>query len=162
MPDALSELVDVVVVAVVDDSQLTEVLSGPKGAFGSARPGTSFVVVSTVSPATVDRWRSSRSIRLRARGLRGFGRSRRGGRGSAGGDGRRLRRGGRPGEAGARRVQLARGAHGSRRERACRRSWHATSSSTARGSPPTRASDSRRRRASSFPSWRLRSARATP
>lgn len=54
-PDALSELVDVVVVAVVDDSQLTEVLSGPKGALGSARPGTSFVVVSTVSPSTVSR-----------------------------------------------------------------------------------------------------------
>ncbi len=45
--------VGVVVVAVVDDAQVTDVLSGPKGAFRSARPGTSFVIVSTISPSTV-------------------------------------------------------------------------------------------------------------
>ncbi len=54
-PGALAASVDVAVVAVVDDSQVTEVLVGPKGAFGSARPGTSFVVVATISSTTVER-----------------------------------------------------------------------------------------------------------
>ncbi len=54
-PGALASLVDVAVVAVIDDAQVTEVLSGASGAFGSARPGTAFIVVSTISSATVNR-----------------------------------------------------------------------------------------------------------
>jgi 3-hydroxyisobutyrate dehydrogenase len=54
-PGALGAQVEVVIVAVVDDAQVTDVLSGPKGAFGQARPATSFVVVSTVSTSTVRR-----------------------------------------------------------------------------------------------------------
>jgi 3-hydroxyisobutyrate dehydrogenase len=45
----------VVVVAVIDDAQVSEVLSGPSGAFGAARPGTAFIVVSTISSETVNR-----------------------------------------------------------------------------------------------------------
>jgi 3-hydroxyisobutyrate dehydrogenase-like beta-hydroxyacid dehydrogenase len=54
-PRALAGLVDVAVVAVIDDAQVTEVLSGSSGAFGAARPGTAFIVVSTISSATVNR-----------------------------------------------------------------------------------------------------------
>lgn len=54
-PGALAALVDVAVVAVIDDAQVTEVLAGSSGAFGSPRQGTTFVVVSTISSATVNR-----------------------------------------------------------------------------------------------------------
>jgi len=54
-PADLAAQVDVAVVAVINDAQVTEVLAGAKGAFTSARPGTSFVVVATISSATVSR-----------------------------------------------------------------------------------------------------------
>ncbi len=44
---------DIVVVAVVDDAQVFAVLSGPEGGLAAARPGTVFVVVSTISPGCV-------------------------------------------------------------------------------------------------------------
>ena len=53
-PQALAADVEVVVVAVVDDAQVTNVLEGPRGVFTSARPGTSVVIVSTISTSTVD------------------------------------------------------------------------------------------------------------
>ena len=54
--DSPAELVrrsDVVVVAVVDDAQVHAVLSGPDGGLAAAGPGTTFVVVSTISGACV-------------------------------------------------------------------------------------------------------------
>lgn len=54
-PAALAADVDVAVVAVINDAQVTEVLAGDKGVLTSARPGTSFVVVATISSATVMR-----------------------------------------------------------------------------------------------------------
>jgi 3-hydroxyisobutyrate dehydrogenase len=54
-PAALAADVDVAVVAVINDAQVTEVLAGEKGALTSARPGTSFVIVATISSATVSR-----------------------------------------------------------------------------------------------------------
>jgi 3-hydroxyisobutyrate dehydrogenase len=44
---------DIVVVAVVDDAQVHAVLSGPEGGLAAARPGTVFVIVSTISPGCV-------------------------------------------------------------------------------------------------------------
>ncbi len=44
---------DIVVVAVVDDDQVHAVLSGPDGGLATARPGTVFVIVSTISPRCV-------------------------------------------------------------------------------------------------------------
>jgi 3-hydroxyisobutyrate dehydrogenase-like beta-hydroxyacid dehydrogenase len=44
---------DIVVVAVVDDAQVFAVLSGTEGGLAAARPGTVFVVVSTISPGCV-------------------------------------------------------------------------------------------------------------
>jgi 3-hydroxyisobutyrate dehydrogenase len=44
---------DIVVVAVVDDAQVVAVLSGPEGGLAAARPGTVFVIVSTISPGCV-------------------------------------------------------------------------------------------------------------
>ncbi len=52
-PADLAAQVDVVVVAVVDDAQVRAVLSGPDGGLVAARPGTVFVIVSTISPACV-------------------------------------------------------------------------------------------------------------
>ena len=52
-PAELATRCDLVVVAVVDDAQVEAVLSGPDGAMAAARPGTVFVVVSTISPTCV-------------------------------------------------------------------------------------------------------------
>ena len=52
-PVALSEIVDVVVIAVVDDAQVIEVVTGAEGALCGARKGTSFLIVSTVTAGTV-------------------------------------------------------------------------------------------------------------
>lgn len=52
-PAEVAELSEVVVIAVINDAQLIDVLTGPNGALSSARPGTSFVVVSTVAAGTV-------------------------------------------------------------------------------------------------------------
>src|ERR1700722_15024290 len=52
-PAALSELVDVVVIAVVDDAQVIEVITGTDGALSRATEGTSFLIVSTVTAGTV-------------------------------------------------------------------------------------------------------------
>ncbi len=48
-PAQLVRQSDVVVVAVVDDAQVHAVLSGPDGGLTAAGPGTTFVVVSTIS-----------------------------------------------------------------------------------------------------------------
>ncbi len=52
-PADLARAADVVVVAVVDDAQVHAVLSGPDGALAAAGPGTTFVVVSTITPECV-------------------------------------------------------------------------------------------------------------
>jgi 3-hydroxyisobutyrate dehydrogenase-like beta-hydroxyacid dehydrogenase len=52
-PTDLAELADVVVVAVVNDEQVHDVLSGPEGALVAAGPGTTVVVVSTITPTCV-------------------------------------------------------------------------------------------------------------
>jgi 3-hydroxyisobutyrate dehydrogenase-like beta-hydroxyacid dehydrogenase len=52
-PAEVAQLSEVVVIAVVNDAQLVDVLTGPNGALSSARPGTSFVVLSTVAAGTV-------------------------------------------------------------------------------------------------------------
>ncbi|HEV3280282.1 MAG TPA: NAD(P)-dependent oxidoreductase [Acidimicrobiales bacterium] len=52
-PAELVRRSDVVVVAVVDDKQVHTVLSGPDGGLAAAGPGTTFVVVSTISGACV-------------------------------------------------------------------------------------------------------------
>ena len=52
-PADLARTSDVVVVAVVDDAQVRSVLSGPDGALAAGDPGTTFVVVSTITTACV-------------------------------------------------------------------------------------------------------------
>ena len=56
---------DVVVVAVVNDEQVHAVLSGPDGALAAGGPGTTFVVVSTITTECV-RGHRRRSRRGRA------------------------------------------------------------------------------------------------
>jgi 3-hydroxyisobutyrate dehydrogenase len=48
-PAEAARLADVVVVAVVNDEQVRAVLSGPDGALAAGGPGTTFVVVSTIT-----------------------------------------------------------------------------------------------------------------
>ena len=48
-PAELAAAADVVVVAVVNDEQVHAVLSGPDGALAAGGPGTSFIVVSTIT-----------------------------------------------------------------------------------------------------------------
>ena len=52
-PADLARAADVVVVAVVNDAQVHDVLSGPDGALASGGPHTAFVVVSTITTACV-------------------------------------------------------------------------------------------------------------
>ena len=52
-PADLARASDVVVVAVVNDEQVHTVLSGPGGALVAGSPGTTFVVVSTITTACV-------------------------------------------------------------------------------------------------------------
>jgi 3-hydroxyisobutyrate dehydrogenase len=52
-PGDLARASDVVVVAVVNDAQVHAVLSGPDGALAAGGPGTTFVVVSTITSACV-------------------------------------------------------------------------------------------------------------
>jgi 3-hydroxyisobutyrate dehydrogenase-like beta-hydroxyacid dehydrogenase len=54
-PAAVSEWADVVVVAVVNDHQVIEVVTGPDGVLSKARQGTSLLIVSTVTAQTVRR-----------------------------------------------------------------------------------------------------------
>jgi 3-hydroxyisobutyrate dehydrogenase-like beta-hydroxyacid dehydrogenase len=49
-PRALAAEADVVLSSLADDAALEEVMSGPEGALASARPGTAFIDLSTVSP----------------------------------------------------------------------------------------------------------------
>ena len=51
-PGALAAGADVVLSSLADDAALEEVMFGPDGALASARPGTVFVDLSTVSPGT--------------------------------------------------------------------------------------------------------------
>jgi 3-hydroxyisobutyrate dehydrogenase len=53
-PALLGARADVVVVAVVDDRQVLAVLDGTDGALAGAAPGSTVVILSTVSPGTVD------------------------------------------------------------------------------------------------------------
>ncbi len=53
-PAELAGVSDVIVVAVVNDAQVRAVLTGPGGALAAARPSASVIVVSTVSPTTVE------------------------------------------------------------------------------------------------------------
>lgn len=52
-PADLARKADIVVVAVVNDEQVRAVLSGPLGALRSGGPGTTFVIVSTITAACV-------------------------------------------------------------------------------------------------------------
>jgi 3-hydroxyisobutyrate dehydrogenase-like beta-hydroxyacid dehydrogenase len=52
-PADLARAADVVVVAVVNDEQVHAVLSGPEGALAAAGPGTTVVIVSTITPECV-------------------------------------------------------------------------------------------------------------
>jgi 3-hydroxyisobutyrate dehydrogenase-like beta-hydroxyacid dehydrogenase len=52
-PADLAANSDVVLVSVIDDAQVLGVLNGPKGALGTLSPGSTVVVLSTVSPETV-------------------------------------------------------------------------------------------------------------
>lgn len=53
-PSELARACDVLIVAVVDDDQVSAVLTGPDGAFASARPGAACIVVSTISVPAVE------------------------------------------------------------------------------------------------------------
>jgi 3-hydroxyisobutyrate dehydrogenase len=52
-PADLARAAEVVIVAVVDDAQVHAVLSGRDGALAAGAPGTTFVVVSTITPECV-------------------------------------------------------------------------------------------------------------
>ena len=52
-PAALAAKVDVIITAVRDDAALRTVILGVEGALGGARPGTTFIECSTVSPAVI-------------------------------------------------------------------------------------------------------------
>ena len=52
-PADLAEMVDVVVVAVVDDAQVIDVITGADGALSRAPRGTCFLILSTVTAGTV-------------------------------------------------------------------------------------------------------------
>ena len=54
-PARLAAAVDVVLSSLPDDAALDEVMFGPKGALTPARPGTTFIEMSTVSPRTSNR-----------------------------------------------------------------------------------------------------------
>lgn len=53
-PRELAALADVVVVAVVDDAQVTAVLTDDDGVLGAAPAGSSVLILSTITPTTVD------------------------------------------------------------------------------------------------------------
>jgi len=55
-PRAVAEQSAIVALAVVDDSQVDDVLTGAEGVFAGADPGTIVVVHSTVLPASIKRW----------------------------------------------------------------------------------------------------------
>ena len=76
-PADVARAADVVVVAVVNDEQVHAVLSGPDGALVAGGPGTTFVVVSTITPAVRPRHRRrGRGGRHRGGRLRGERRAR--------------------------------------------------------------------------------------
>jgi len=52
-PKEVAGRCDVILVAVLDDAQVRDVLEGDDGVFAGARPGTSVVVVSTITTETV-------------------------------------------------------------------------------------------------------------
>ena len=52
MPGRLAAAVDVVLSSLTDDAAVEEVMFGPEGALTAARPGTTFIEMSTVSPRT--------------------------------------------------------------------------------------------------------------
>jgi 3-hydroxyisobutyrate dehydrogenase-like beta-hydroxyacid dehydrogenase len=52
-PEDLAVKSDVVLISVMDDAQVLRVLNGPNGALGGLSPGSTVVVLSTVSPETV-------------------------------------------------------------------------------------------------------------
>ena len=54
-PKQVAAAVDVVLSSLPDDAALEEVMFGPEGALAMARPGTTFIEMSTVSPRTARR-----------------------------------------------------------------------------------------------------------
>lgn len=64
-PKRLAAAVDVVLSSLPDDAALEEVMFGPEGALTVARPGTTFIEMSTVSPRTSSRLHEA----ARTRGL---------------------------------------------------------------------------------------------
>jgi len=55
-PRAVAQQSAIVAIAVVDDAQVEEVLSGPEGVFAGIGPGAIIAIHSTVSPQAVKRW----------------------------------------------------------------------------------------------------------
>jgi 3-hydroxyisobutyrate dehydrogenase-like beta-hydroxyacid dehydrogenase len=58
-PGEVAARSEVVLVAVLNDAQVRAVLEGDDGVFAGARPGTSVVIVSTISTETVERMRQA-------------------------------------------------------------------------------------------------------
>ena len=54
-PNQAAEAADIVAIAVVDDAQVVDVLTGQRGVLEGARPGTVIAVHSTIFPQTVQR-----------------------------------------------------------------------------------------------------------
>jgi 3-hydroxyisobutyrate dehydrogenase-like beta-hydroxyacid dehydrogenase len=52
IPAELAENVDIILSSLADDAAVDTVMTGPRGALAAARPGTIFIEMSTVSPAT--------------------------------------------------------------------------------------------------------------
>jgi 3-hydroxyisobutyrate dehydrogenase len=62
-PERLAAAVDVVLSSLTDDAALEEVMFGAEGALAHARPGTSFIEMSTVSPRASQRLHEAASTR---------------------------------------------------------------------------------------------------
>jgi 3-hydroxyisobutyrate dehydrogenase-like beta-hydroxyacid dehydrogenase len=65
-PDRVAAAVDVVLSSLTDDAAVEEVMFGPEGALASARPGTIFIEMSTVSPRLSLRLHEAASTRALA------------------------------------------------------------------------------------------------
>ncbi len=145
---------DVVVVAVVDDRQVLAVLDGADGALGAMAAGSTVVILSTVSPRTVEAVAAAASAPgCRRRRLRRERRPGRGRRRHARGHGGRRRRPSSSASAPSSTPSPRSWCTWARSGPASRPSWPATSCSTGRGWRPTRRRCWPRRPGSSCPSW---------
>jgi 3-hydroxyisobutyrate dehydrogenase len=65
-PKRVATAVDVVLSSLTDDAAVEEVMFGPEGALAEARPGTTFIEMSTVSPRTSHRLHEAATTRALA------------------------------------------------------------------------------------------------